>query len=69
MYHNRTNRYIDVLQDLVNRYINTIHRSIKRTPSSVNKQNEVEIWADQYLPEKLTKIKTVRFKFRKGDLV
>ena len=54
MYHNKTHQYIDVLQELVNGYNNSYHTSIKRTPASVNKENEVEVWIQQYLPKKST---------------
>ena len=60
---------MDVLQDLVNGYNNSYHRSIKRTPASVNKENEVQVWVQQYLPKKSSRVKTVKFKFKKGDLV
>ena len=38
-----TLRYIDVLQDLVNAYNNTSHRSIGMVPANVNKRHELEI--------------------------
>ena len=34
-----------------------IHRGIKQSPASVNKDNEVKVWAQQYLPEKVNKSK------------
>jgi len=39
-----TSRYIDVLPDLVESYNNSYHRSIKRTPASVNLDNQEEVW-------------------------
>ena len=39
----RTNRYIDVLQDLVYSYNNTVHRSIGMTPTSVTTTNQHEV--------------------------
>ncbi len=38
-----TLRYIDVLQDLVNAYNNTSHRSIGMVPANVTKRHELEI--------------------------
>jgi len=46
---NNTHRYIDVLQDIVNGYNNSIHRSLGVTPISVNKNNEDENRLQQYL--------------------
>ncbi|MCS5550871.1 MAG: transposase family protein [Gammaproteobacteria bacterium] len=37
--HNQTTRYVDVIQDLVRGYNDTYHRSIKRSPASVNETN------------------------------
>ena len=38
------NRYIEVLEGLVESYNNSYHRSIKRTPNSVKKDNEPEVF-------------------------
>ena len=43
-----TRKYIDVLQDLVDRYNNSYHRSIKMCPSDVNKANESQVWMNLY---------------------
>ena len=43
-----TQRYIDILQDLVRSYNNTFHRSIKMTPSQVNRENQEEVWQRLY---------------------
>ena len=40
----QTWRYIDVLQDLVQSYNNTPHRSIGMAPSQVIPQNQEEVW-------------------------
>ena len=64
-------RYIDVLDDVIHSYNNTIHRSIGATPESVNKDNEGEIRLQQYLlrtkHSKQTKPK--KFKFKIGQTV
>ena len=41
-------KYIDVLQDFVDSYNNSYHRSIKRTPDSVNSKNEDQVWLTLY---------------------
>ena len=51
MYHNQTHRYLDVINDIVNSYNNTTHASINMKPKDVNKQNELNLWARQYLKQ------------------
>ena len=46
----QTHRWIDVLADFTLSYNKTFHRTIKRAPQSVNKDNEVEVWIEQYRP-------------------
>ena len=41
-------RYIDVLQDLVQRYNNSYHRAIKMKPKDVTKGNVPEVWMNLY---------------------
>lgn len=60
-----TRRYTDVLQDLVDSYNNTYHRSIKRTPSEVNPFNAHEVWKTLYGKES----EPTRYKFNVGDTV
>ena len=64
---NNTNKYIDVLDDFVERYNNTRHSSIKMAPveSSKNK-NEVTVYRNLY-PD-LTRW-PMRAKFKIGDKV
>ena len=45
-------RYVDVLQDLVKSYNATYHRSIRKSPDEVNKDNEWQIFQLQYHPKK-----------------
>ena len=40
----KTKRFIDVMDDFVNSYNNTFHRTIQTTPNSVTKENEMEIF-------------------------
>lgn len=67
---NQTYKYIDRLQDFANSYNKSYHRSIKTTPEEVTTSNEKEIWFRQYAEPMLNKpIKTVKSKFKVGDLV
>ena len=60
-------KYIDILDDLVESYNNSYHRSIKMTPNSVNETNESQVYINLY-GLKTTK-KSVKFKFKVGDYV
>ena len=48
----RTQKYIDVLQDMVHSYNHTVHRSLGATPDSVTKDKEGESRLQQYLLRK-----------------
>jgi hypothetical protein len=69
---NHSNRYIDVLQDLVQSYNDTFHNSIGMSPSEVNESNEGAVlrrlygkqWVSRESPQKRKK-KTLSV----GDLV
>jgi hypothetical protein len=43
-----TFKYVDVLQDLVNGYNNTFHRSIGMKPVEVTEQNVLQVWRRLY---------------------
>ncbi|RWS21677.1 hypothetical protein B4U80_04436 [Leptotrombidium deliense] len=45
---NGTRKYIDVLQDFVDSYNNTFHRTIKMKPSQVTEKNETEVFHNIY---------------------
>ena len=62
--HQNTNRWVDVIQDLVDAYNNSYHRTIGMSPNQVNKDNEKEIAERMYPP----KPKLV-WKFNVGDNV
>lgn len=58
-------KWIHILQDLINKYNNTVHRTIKMKPSDVNKTNEKKLLSTVY-----RKIKTFPLpKFKVGDKV
>ena len=61
-------KYIDHIQDFVDSYNNTYHRSIKMKPADVKKENEAALWEQQYgmCPRPNMQVK---FKFSVGDKV
>jgi len=64
---NNTKKYIDVLDDFVEKYNNTRHSSIKMTPVEASKkENEVTVYRDLY-PD-FTR-QPMRAKFKTGDKV
>lgn len=66
----RSHRYIDVLQDIVNSYNSTPHRSLNGiAPKDVTKENESDIWAYMFLKPKKTRKRITPFTFKIGDLV
>ena len=60
-----TNRYIDVLNDLILSYNNSYHRSIKTSPASVNDDNQKQIYKILYKDKK----NNYNFNLSIGDLV
>ena len=61
-----TFRYMDVLQDLVESYNNTYHRSICMKPSQVNSQNEFQVFRRLFPASHLRKRRVV---LQEGDHV
>jgi hypothetical protein len=64
--YNNTKRYVDVLDDLVNSYNNTYHRTIRMCPSDVTEEHVPELWKLMFLKNTFEKIK---FSFNIGDYV
>ena len=62
--HHNTNRWIDAIDDLVESYNNSYHRTIGMSPNEVNSSNEDEVGKRMFLP----KPKLV-WKFKVGDKV
>ena len=61
-----TNTYIDILPDLVKKYNNTKHSSIKMTPVEASKkENELTVWRNLY-PDRHERIE-INPKFSVGD--
>lgn len=44
----KTNRFIDKLQDFVNSYNNSVHRIIGQSPASVDSYNAMNVWMKTY---------------------
>ena len=63
----KTMRYIEVLQDLVDSYNRSIHRSIQKKPINVTQKNEREVWHTLYGERE--KEEPVKYKFEVGDQV
>lgn len=64
---NRTYRYLDVLDKLLQSYNRTYHSSIKRPPADVNSDNEQDVWFTLYGNMENAKIKPCVF--NEGDTV
>ena len=65
---NNTNRYVDILQDLVKGYNNTRHSSIKMTlVEASKKKNELPVWGTLY-PDHLER-RDIKPEFSVGDKV
>ena len=63
----KTMRYIEVLQDLVDSYNRSKHRSIQKKPINVTQNNEREVWHTLYGERE--KEGPVKYKFEVGDQV
>ena len=53
LHYMNTHRYIDVLQDLVNAYNNSYHRTIRMSPNNVNQNNILQVYHNTYGKMKL----------------
>lgn len=68
--HQDNHKFIDFLQDLVDSYNKTYHRSIKTSPVKVNESNENQIWKNLYGFSKNDGAEEqISFLFHKDDLV
>ena len=60
-----TLKYLDILPDLLHSYNHSYHRSIQRSPDSVTKSNEKEVWMTLYGNQ----VSRRPYKFKVGDQV
>ncbi len=44
MAHSKTKKYIDILQDVVDSYNHSFHRTLKCAPADVDEYNEADVW-------------------------
>ena len=66
----RNHRYIDDLDKLVKNYNSSPHSGLKGlAPKEVNKNNEVNVWADMYLKKSKPRKSKPAFRFKRGDFV
>lgn len=63
-----TRKYIDILPDLVHRYNNSYHQSIKMRPIEVNKANVPLVWINLY-EKRLTTAVQSKNELKAGDYV
>ena len=67
---NQTHRYIDHLEDIVESYLNTVHRSINMKPVDITEKNSQEVYEKLYLPQQVAlENKTVKYAFEIGERV
>jgi hypothetical protein len=70
---NKTKRYIDILQDSVDSYNNTVHSAIGMKPSDIDEKGSTEsaVWWHQYRPRitytKSRELQKKKYLFKKGD--
>lgn len=70
MHNSNTFKWIDKLKDITDSYNNTIHRSIKTTPASVKKDDEIKLWKLLYEDDEKSQNKPLnQFKFLVDDVV
>ena len=66
---NNTNIYIDVLADIINKYNNTYHRSIKCTPIAARKASNHQHVYEALFGEDYNNVTVKHIKFKIGDRV
>ena len=69
MKHN-TYKYIDILQDMVDSYLDSVHSTTGYIPSSITDINAQEVYEKLYLPGQLyNEAKIIKYKYSVGDYV
>lgn len=69
MLRNNTDKWVDVLADVIHSYNNTIHSALGRTPASINVDNQEEALLQQYVIKEPRVHKKRSFKYSIGDHV
>ena len=64
----QTHKWKDVMKEITESYNNTYHRTIQRTPNSVTKENQADVWMVQYGGESVHRTDG-KFKFKVGDYI
>jgi len=69
--HNKTKKYVDILQKMVNSYNNSFHHSIKDKPGNINESNKNKVICNLYsnIVDPNPEIDYIDFKFKVGDYV
>ena len=69
MLHNNTDKWVDVLEDVIYSYNNTLHSALGRTPASITVDNQEEALLQQYVIKTPKVHKKRPFKYAIGDRV
>jgi len=64
-----TKKWVDLLDNITYTYNHTIHRSIKQTPASVTKKDEIKLWRLLYTSKKIDLPLKNSYKFKVSDFV
>jgi len=65
-----TYKYVHILQDMVDSYLDSKHTSTGYKPASITKDNQQEVYEKLYLPQQLIEErKIVKYKYKVGDYV
>lgn len=65
MTHTNSERYLDVLDEIITGYNSSYHSSIGMSPNDVNEQNQEDVWLRLYPPE----MEQSNPKLKRGDFV
>jgi len=65
----QSHRWVDELSSITRSYNNSYHRSIKRSPASISKKDENELWETLYNNKRQPPNHRKVFKFEIGDIV
>jgi hypothetical protein len=67
---NQTKRYIDHLDDIVDSYLHTVHRTINMRPVDITEKNAQDIYEKIYMPQQIElENKNIKYEFAVKDKV